>query len=58
MFEIHILALTEFEDDGKSDVSGFVTDEEGHILDNVTVVIHGTHHFQRPIQRVFIPLIM
>jgi hypothetical protein len=47
MFDIHVLALTEFEDDGKADVSGFVTDTEGQYLVNVTVAIHGTHHFTR-----------
>jgi hypothetical protein len=47
MFEIHMLALTEFEDDGKGDVSGFITDENGISLENVTVAIHGTQHFTR-----------
>ncbi len=47
MFGIHVLALTEFEDDGKADVSGYVTDSEGQALVNVTVVIHGTQHFSR-----------
>lgn len=47
MFEIHLLALTEFEDDGKADVSGFVTDEEGKSLVNVSVILHGTHHLNR-----------
>lgn len=47
MFEIHILALTEFTDDGKSDVYGFVTDENGDSLVNVTVSIHGTQHFAK-----------
>lgn len=47
MYEIHMLALTEFEDDGKGDVAGFITDENGISLENVTVVIHGTEHFTR-----------
>lgn len=47
MFEIHILALTEYQDDGKSDVYGYVTDENGEMLENVTVSIHGTHHFAK-----------
>ncbi|UCF07384.1 MAG: carboxypeptidase regulatory-like domain-containing protein [Thermoplasmata archaeon] len=47
MFEIHVLALTEFEDDSKSDVYGYVTDENGLSLVNVTVSIHGTHHFAK-----------
>jgi hypothetical protein len=47
MFEIHLLALTEFEDDNRADISGFVTDEEGHSLVNATVAIHGTQHFAK-----------
>jgi len=47
MYEIDPPALTEFEDDGKGDVSGFVTDEEGRSLENVTVSVHGTQHFTR-----------
>jgi hypothetical protein len=47
MFEIHILALTEFSDDGKSDVYGYVTDENGENLVNATVSIHGTQHFAK-----------
>ncbi len=47
MFEIHILALTEFSDDGKSDVYGYVTDDNGDNLVNATVSIHGTQHFAK-----------
>jgi ABC-type sugar transport system permease subunit len=47
MFDIHLLALTEFEDDGRADVSGFITDSEGISLHNVTVIIHGTQHFTK-----------
>jgi len=47
MFEIHILALTEFTDDGKSDVYGYVTDENGDNIVNATVSIHGTQHFAK-----------
>jgi hypothetical protein len=47
MFEIHLLALTEFEDDSRADVSGFVMDDEGQSLHNVTVVIHGTQYFTK-----------
>lgn len=47
MYEIDPPALTEFEDDGKGDVSGFVTDQEGRSLENVTVSVHGTQHFTR-----------
>ena len=47
MFEIHLLALTEFEDDRRADVYGYVTDENGQPLVNVTVVVHGTHHFAK-----------
>jgi hypothetical protein len=47
MFEIHLLALTEFEDDSRADVSGFVMDDEGQSLYNVTINIHGTQYFTR-----------
>ena len=47
MFEIHLLALTEFEDDSRADVSGFVMDDEGQSLYNVTVIIHGTQYFTK-----------
>jgi hypothetical protein len=47
MFDIHLLALTEFEDDGRADVSGFVMDDEGRSLNNVTVVVHGTQYFTK-----------
>jgi hypothetical protein len=47
MFEIHVLALTEFSDDGKSDVYGYVTDENGDSIVNATVSIHGTQHFAK-----------
>jgi hypothetical protein len=47
MFEIHILALTEYEDDGKGDVYGYVLDEEGIALKDAYVAIHGTQHYTR-----------
>jgi hypothetical protein len=47
MFEIHILALTEYEDDGKGDVYGYVMDEEGIALKDAYVAIHGTQHYTR-----------
>jgi hypothetical protein len=47
MFEIDILALTEFEDDGKGDIYGWITDDEGNVLVNTTVAIHGTQHFAK-----------
>lgn len=47
MFDIHLLALTEFEDDGRADVSGFIIDSEGNALYNVTVVVHGTQYFTK-----------
>jgi hypothetical protein len=47
MFDIHLLALTEFEDDGRADVSGFITDSEGNSLYNVTVIVHGTQYFTK-----------
>jgi hypothetical protein len=45
MFEIDPPALTEFVDDGKGDISGYVRDEDGIHLANVTVNIHGTAFF-------------
>ncbi|MEE9150294.1 MAG: carboxypeptidase regulatory-like domain-containing protein [Thermoplasmata archaeon] len=47
MYEIDPPASLEFEDDGKGDVSGFVYDENGISLVNVTVTVHGTQHFTR-----------
>jgi hypothetical protein len=47
MFEIHLLALTEFEDDGRADVAGFVTDSEGNAIYNATIVVHGTQYFTK-----------
>jgi hypothetical protein len=47
MFEIHILALTEYEDDGKGDVYGYVLDGEGVALRDAYVAIHGTQHYTR-----------
>jgi hypothetical protein len=47
MFDIHLLALTEFEDDGRADVAGTVYDSEGHTLYNVTIIVHGTQYFTR-----------
>lgn len=47
MFDIHLLALTEFEDDGRADISGFITDSEGNNLFNVTVIVHGTQYFTK-----------
>lgn len=47
MSEIDPPATIEFEDDGKGDVSGYVYDENGINLENVTVAIHGTQHFTR-----------
>ncbi|UCE36490.1 MAG: carboxypeptidase regulatory-like domain-containing protein [Thermoplasmata archaeon] len=47
MFEIHVLALTEFEDDGKGDIYGYVYDEEGYALTDVTIAIHGSQHFTK-----------
>ncbi len=47
MFEIHVLALTEYEDDGKGDVYGYVMDGEGIALQNAYVAIHGTQHYTK-----------
>lgn len=47
MFDIHLLALTEFQDDKRADVAGFVMDDEGQSLYNVTVVVHGTQYFTK-----------
>lgn len=47
MFDIHLLALTEFQDDKRADVAGFVMDDEGQSLYNVTVIIHGTQYFTK-----------
>ncbi len=47
MFEIHLLALTEFEDDGRADVAGFVTDTEGNSIHNATIMVRGTQYHTR-----------
>jgi hypothetical protein len=47
MFDIHLLALTEFDDDGRADVAGYVTDDQGNTLYNVTIIVHGTQYFTR-----------
>jgi hypothetical protein len=53
MFEIHLLALTEFADDKRADVSGFVMDSEGRSLVNVTIAVHGTQYFTKTNQDGF-----
>ena len=53
LYEIDPPALTEFVDDKKGDISGYVRDEDGIHLENVTVNIHGTAFFTNTNQEGF-----
>lgn len=47
MFQIHLLSLSEFNNDEVCEVVGNVLDEEGKPLEDVSIAIHGTEYFTR-----------